>query len=106
MWKKTEKNKIPNPPSHLPGFRALIPLSCAVAEEVEPAITGSVLLEEFSPSVVAGDAGFGLGLVDVGLTEVLVEEPKGAVPEVMALEVVGAGAVVEFDMVSSFFTHR
>ena len=83
-----------------------MPLACTVAEEVEPAFTGSVLLEEFSPSVVAGDAGFESRLVDVGLTEILVEELTGAVPEVAALEVVGAGAVVEFDMVSSFFTHR
>ena len=49
MWKKTKKNKIPNPPSHLPGFRALLPLPGAIVEEPELVFTDSVPL-----SVVEG----------------------------------------------------
>ena len=87
MWKKTKKNKTPNPPSHPPDFRALLPLAGAIARELEPVLADSVLLEEFWPSVVEGDVGSGLELVDVGLVGLVVEGLMGAVLEVAALVV-------------------
>ena len=87
MWKKIKKNKIPNPPSHPPCFRALLPLADAMARELEPVLADSVLLEEFWPSVVEGDVGSGLELVDVGLVGLVVEGLMGAVLEVAALVV-------------------
>ena len=92
MWKKTKKNKIPNPPSHLPGFRALLPLAGAIVEGLELVFTDSVLLEEFWPSVVEGDVDSGSELVDVGLVGVVVEGLTRVVLEVAALVV---GIVVE-----------
>ena len=91
MWKKTKKIKTPNPPSHPPGFRALLPLAGAVVEELEPVFADSVPLEEFSPSVVEGDVGSGSELVGVGLIEGVVEGLTRVVLDVTALEVVGTG---------------
>jgi len=105
MWKKIKKNKKPNPPSHPPGFRALLPFACAVVEEPEPAFRDSVPLEEFSPSVVEG--GMGVGNVDIigivvsglarevpgvavlGVVRIVVEELTGVVLVVGTLGVVG-----------------
>ena len=89
MWKKTKKNKIPNPPSHPPCFRALLPLAGAIVEELGPVFTDPVLLEELSPSVVEGSVGSGSELVDVGPVGVVVKELTRSVIEVVALVVVG-----------------
>ena len=92
MWKKTKKNKIPNPPSHPPCFRALLPLAGAIVGELELVFADSVPLEEFWPSVVEGDVDSGSELVDVGLVGVVVEGLTRVVLEVAALVV---GIVVE-----------
>jgi len=105
-WKKTKKNTIPNPPKHPPGFRALpllLLFGSAVVEERGPVSTDFVFVlleEEFSSSVSEGVVGSESAMVVVGLIEIVVKGLMRVVPEVAALEVVGAlvGAGIEIDI--------
>jgi len=89
MLKKTKKKRIPNPPSHPGGFRALLPLADAIVGELEPVPTDSVPLEEFS-SVVEPDEWVGVAKVVAGIIGTVVEWLTRKVPEVEALVVVGS----------------
>jgi len=89
MWKKAKRNTSPNPASHPAGFRPLPPLSGAIVGELGPVPKDSVPLEEFSPSVIEGNVGSELAMVDVDLIEVVVKRLTGSVLVVAALVVGG-----------------
>jgi len=90
MWKKTKKNKIPNPPSRPPGFRTLLPFPGAVVEELEPVLTDSAPLSVVEDGVGVGNVDI-IGIVVSGLTR---EVPRVGAVEVFEIVVGGLTGVV------------